>query len=512
MAKDSAKPVSSFDAENTGGILSGFLAEEDDFDRHSLLRLGTWGVASVVAVIVAVLANQSSIGLRREQVAAADLARQSQQIQSIAKESQNEARRLASAIDTLNGDRDRLYSRVSVLEQGLDSVTGSLARQNAVATAPQPQPATTSPAATTAELPAVPQNPPPVVAPVDTTMAVEKPKTAAKPPAPATAVVASVSASNTPPANAPAATPSVATPSVTNPAAAMPAPLMASKSMMAPPDAAAGKLIEPAMPANAAPAPSAPDMVASVAAKDNQAKDSPPKDAPAKDSNKDSKDSAAKENLAKEAIASKPNASPAPPSDVTVQRTEFAVDVGGANSVGGLRALWRGLLKTRSNAPLAALQPIIVVKESNTGMGMQLRLVAGPLSDAAAAAKICATMLENERACETTVFDGQRLTMKGEDTPAADKFGALKQGSDKPASEKLATEKTDAEKSDSDKTGSIGPNAEKHTASNPVLMRPGSGKYSYRHHSSKRVVAEEPPPPKPESTAASTISSFFSRR
>jgi hypothetical protein len=515
MAKDSAKPVSSFETENTGGILSGFLAEEDDFDRHSLLRLGTWGAASVGAVIVAVLANQSSIGLRREQVAAVDLARQSQQIQSIAKESQNETRRLASAIDTLNGDRDRLYSRVSVLEQGLDSVTGSLARQNAVA----PQPAVVPAATTTAELPAVPQNPAPVVAPVDATMAavVEKPKAAAKPPAPATAVVASASASNTPPANASAAIPSVANPPVAsspaaNPAAATPVPLMASKSIMAPPDAAAGKLIEPPMPVTAVPAPSAPDMVASVAAKDSQAKDTPPKDAPAKDSNKDSKDSAAKENSAKEAIAGKPNASPAPPSNVTVQRTEFAVDVGGANSVGGLRALWRGLLKTRANAPLAALQPIIVVKESNTGMGMQLRLVAGPLSDAAAAAKICATMLENERPCETTVFDGQRLTMKDEDTPAAGKLSSLKPGSDKSASEKLATEKTDAEKSDSDKTGSIGPNAEKHTASNPVLMRPGSGKYSYRHHSSKRVVAEEPPPPKPESTAASTISSFFSRR
>jgi hypothetical protein len=510
MAKDSAKPVSSFGAENTGGILSGFLAEEDDFDRHSLLRLGTWGVASVGAVIVAVLANQSSIGLRREQVAAADLARQSQQIQSVAKESENETRRLVSAIDTLNGDRDRLYSRVSVLEQGLDSVTGSLARQNAVATAPQP--AAASPSATTAELPAVSQNPPPVVAPVETTMAavVEKPKTtSAKPPAPATAVVASVapSASNTPPANAPAATPPVASPSAANPSAAMPAPLMASKSMMAPPDAAASKLIEPAAPANATPAVSAPDMVASVAAKDNQAKDTP-----ARDGNKDSKDSAAKDAVASAA----PNVAPTPPSNVTVQRTEFAVDVGGANSVGGLRALWRGLLKSRSKAPLAALQPIIVVKESSTGLGMQLRLVAGPLGDAAAAAKICAAMLENERACETTVFDGQRLTMKNEDTQAAAKFGSLKPGSDKPVTEKPVTEKpvsekSGAEKSDSDKTGSIGPDAEKHTASNPVLMRPGSGKYSYRHHSTKRVETEEPPK-KPETTAASTISSFFSRR
>jgi hypothetical protein len=493
MAKDSAKPVSSFEAENTGGILSGFLAEEDDFDRHSLLRLGTWGVASVGAVIVAVLANQSSIGLRREQVAAADLARQSQQIQSVAKESQNETRRLASAIDTLNGDRDRLYSRISVVEQGLDSVTGSLARQNAIATAAQPA----APAPATAELPSVPQNPPPAVASVETTAAavVEKPKTGAKPPVPATAVIASVApgAGNMTPANPPAPNPSAANPPAANPAT-VPAPLMASKSMMAPPDAAASKLIEPATSANAAPATSAPDTVASISVKDGQAKDAPPKDAPAKDS---------KDKAAKEAVASTvPNASSTPPSNVTVQRTEFAVDVGGANSVSGLRALWHGLLKTRANAPLAALQPIIVVKESNTGMGMQLRLVAGPLSDAAAAAKICAAMQESERTCETTVFDGQRLTMKDEDTPAAGKFSSLKPVSEKP----------DAEKSDSDKTGSIGPNAEKHTASNPVLMRPGSGKYSYRHHSSKRVVAEEPAPPKPESTAASTISSFFSRR
>ena len=82
-------------------------------------------------VIVALLANQSSVGWRREQVA--DLARQSQQIQSLAKASQSETRQLASAIETLNGDRDRLYSRVTVLEQGLDSVTGAIAQQKSAA-------------------------------------------------------------------------------------------------------------------------------------------------------------------------------------------------------------------------------------------------------------------------------------------------------------------------------------------------------------------------------------------
>jgi len=104
---------------------------------------------------------------------------------------------------------------------------------------------------------------------------------------------------------------------------------------------------------------------------------------------------------------------------LAVQRTEFGVDVGSANSIGGLRALWRGLLKSRSNVPLTTLRPIIVVREGTTGLGMQLRLVAGPLSDAAAAAKICAVLIENNRACETAVFDGQRLTMNADEQPAA---------------------------------------------------------------------------------------------
>src|ERR1700736_265712 len=141
MAKDTKQLAGGFETENTGGLLTGFLAEEDEFDRRSLWRLGSWGAASIGAVIVALLANQSSIGLRRDQVAAADLARQSQQIQSVARESLNETRRLASAIDTLNGDRDRLYSRVTVLEQGLDSVTGAIARQNAAVASTPPVPA-----------------------------------------------------------------------------------------------------------------------------------------------------------------------------------------------------------------------------------------------------------------------------------------------------------------------------------------------------------------------------------
>jgi hypothetical protein len=196
---------------------------------------------------------------------------------------------------------------------------------------------------------------------------------------------------------------------------------MASKSLMAPPESSAAKLIEPMSPGNGITAAPMPEVVGSVSLADDGT----------------------------------PLQAAAP--EVAVQRTQFGVDVGTANSIGGLRALWRGLLKSRSNAALAALRPIIVVKESNSGLGMQLRLVAGPLHDAAAAAKICAALLESQRTCETTVFDGQRLAMKADDSP-------------------------------------------------PAVAKPAPAR---KRHSAKRAAVVEEAPKKPET---STFSALFSRR
>jgi hypothetical protein len=156
---------------------------------------------------------------------------------------------------------------------------------------------------------------------------------------------------------------------------------MPAKSMMAPPDPAATKLVVPEQPPAVITAAPALEAVASTASIPD------------------------------------PAASKVSP-EIPVQRTEFGVDLGGANSVEGLRALWRSILA--SNQPsVYALKPIIVVKERSNGLGLQLRLVAGPLSDAAAAAKICAALLESQRPCETSVFDGQRLAMKGDEPTLA---------------------------------------------------------------------------------------------
>ena len=111
MAEDSDQLAGGLDLEKADDPI-GFLAEEKGFDRHVLWRLASWGFGAVGAVTVAVLANQYSVGIRNDVLASADLTRQTQQIKTITGDNLAEARRLSSAIATLNADRDRLYSRV----------------------------------------------------------------------------------------------------------------------------------------------------------------------------------------------------------------------------------------------------------------------------------------------------------------------------------------------------------------------------------------------------------------
>ena len=273
------------------------LADENPFDRRAFLRLAGWSVAATSAVVLAMLANQSSLKVRRDEVASADLALQARQVQMLSQQTTSDSKRLASAIETLNSDRDRLYSRVTTLEQGLDSVTGSIGRQAAAASRPM----------TTIAEPPPPQPASPVASAPPTEMQKISPAT----------------------------------------------PLMASKSLMAPPEPSASKLDVPP-----------PDVVASVP--------------------------------------------PAEPAEKPLARAEFGIDLGIAPSVEGLRALWRQI--STAHPALAALQPLIVIKEKPGVAGMQLRLIAGPLRDAGSAQQICAA-LPPGRLCEPAPYDGQKLAM-----------------------------------------------------------------------------------------------------
>jgi hypothetical protein len=108
-------------------------------------------------------------------------------------------------------------------------------------------------------------------------------------------------------------------------------------------------------------------------------------------------------------------------------------------------------------------------------------------------------MAANERPCETTVFDGQRLALN--DAPATTESISAKPSEGKSSEAKLSAEKPSREAA----------SPERSAAEKPAAAKPGSGRYSHRrsYYSAKRVAVEEPPQ-KPETSSG--ISSFFSSR
>jgi hypothetical protein len=97
--------------------------------------------------------------------------------------------------------------------------------------------------------------------------------------------------------------------------------------------------------------------------------------------------------------------------DSIATKTEFAVDLGGAQNVEGLRLLWSSI---RSNQPslVDQMRPVIAVRETEKSGTVELRLVVGPLANAAAAARLCASFSSAGRACEPAIFDGQKLALR----------------------------------------------------------------------------------------------------
>lgn len=97
--------------------------------------------------------------------------------------------------------------------------------------------------------------------------------------------------------------------------------------------------------------------------------------------------------------------------DSTAIRTEFGVDLAGDPSIDGLRSRWQQL-RAQHGPVLEGLRPVVAIQEGGSAGGLELRLVAGPLSNANAAARLCATLTLAGVNCKPTVFDGQRLALR----------------------------------------------------------------------------------------------------
>lgn len=107
-------------------------------------------------------------------------------------------------------------------------------------------------------------------------------------------------------------------------------------------------------------------------------------------------------------IAREASSSAAPESSAT--RTEFGVDLGGEPNMNALRARWTNL--RAGHAPIiGSLRPLVSVREGNRPGSVELRLIAGPVSNAGEAARICASLQTKGVNCVTAVYDGQRLAL-----------------------------------------------------------------------------------------------------
>lgn len=99
----------------------------------------------------------------------------------------------------------------------------------------------------------------------------------------------------------------------------------------------------------------------------------------------------------------------APQSDITgATQAQFGIDLGGETSLDGLRARWTALQNKHGQA-LSGLRPLVRVREGSRPGTVELHLVAGPVANAATAARVCANLQSTGIACRASEYDGQRL-------------------------------------------------------------------------------------------------------
>ena len=102
-------------------------------------------------------------------------------------------------------------------------------------------------------------------------------------------------------------------------------------------------------------------------------------------------------------------ATPEPQGPVSA-RAEFGIDIGGGPTLAAMRTAWDRASRNHG-VLLDGLRPLIAVRDGRAGQ-VELRLVVGPIANAAAAARLCAALAGAGMSCQPTMFEGQRLALR----------------------------------------------------------------------------------------------------
>jgi hypothetical protein len=96
---------------------------------------------------------------------------------------------------------------------------------------------------------------------------------------------------------------------------------------------------------------------------------------------------------------------------VAPTRAAYGVDIGSGLTIQALRTRWAAIRSAHPDV-LEGLEPILSVREIPRANHVELRLVAGPLPDAGAAAQLCASLTPMGLFCQPAMYDGQHLVVR----------------------------------------------------------------------------------------------------
>jgi hypothetical protein len=118
--------------------------------------------------------------------------------------------------------------------------------------------------------------------------------------------------------------------------------------------------------------------------------------------------------------APRPSSSPpssSPPSalqplpDAAAANGAYGAEIGSASSIKALHARWEGIRSAHLQI-FDGLTPVVALRENPRSHKTELRLVVGPLGNAAAAAQLCASLMAVQLSCLPTMFDGHNLALE----------------------------------------------------------------------------------------------------
>jgi hypothetical protein len=109
--------------------------------------------------------------------------------------------------------------------------------------------------------------------------------------------------------------------------------------------------------------------------------------------------------------SSSPPAAVQPPPDAAAANGAYGAEIGSASSVKALHARWEGIRSAHLQI-FDGLTPVVALRENPRSHKTELRLVVGPLGNAAAAAQLCASLMAVQLSCLPTMFDGHNLALE----------------------------------------------------------------------------------------------------